>query len=525
MRRTTLFFLLPVFGALPAISQSVPAYAIPNAKHYRESGVGNATGRGGSAHMTARALLGKDGDTTLEVTTGTLDSGAIPPGGFAKVQFKPLDPDGDAMLAQNFTQLSTPTGYYSFSWPSLYRHQQAQIQGNITGIDDRTDVVTVVDTVKLRPDLAIQKLFLPDSPIVNTPVTITANVVELNGDSSATTTCQLLIDGTLADQASNVYVDAAGGVSCAFTHTFAATGSHSIQVTAASVRPADWDTDNNSASGTINIVGLNTNIAQHGTASFSDQKGGFPLSQTYSQQVWQNGSSVRNYSRTTGTTGEEQNAGSTFYSGACAGATNAVPYQFPVNIAYAETMDGSPVYVAKATGITGWSASYAVNQPMCGSTAASYTEQMGSGAADDYTFRVYSKTFYDNASTPLQTYQQVDSTRNAGDVTYFSSEYQCDWFSDCNNPPTNYYMWNTSSETVLGKLVPLGNTWVPSITVTDAGGNGFGGSIAVSLFSSEYTSGQPNTCKNTGPDVWGYTYQTCTSSATSYTQTQGSASY
>jgi len=80
MRRTALFFLLPFFGALPALGQSVPAYAIPNAKHYRESGVGNANGRTGSAHMTARALLGADGNTTIEVTTGILDSGATPPG-------------------------------------------------------------------------------------------------------------------------------------------------------------------------------------------------------------------------------------------------------------------------------------------------------------------------------------------------------------------------------------------------------------------------------------------------------------
>ena len=86
-------------------------------------------------------------------------------------------------------------------------------------------------------------------------------------------------------------------------------------------------------------------------------------------------------------------------------------------------------------------------------------------------------------------------------------------------------MWNTPSETVLGALVTLGNTWVPSMSVMDAGGNGFGGSLAVSLISTQYTTGQPNTCKNTGPDIYGYTYQTCTSTVTNYTETQGNALY
>jgi hypothetical protein len=523
MKRTALFFLLPTLGALPVISQSIPGYAIANAKHYRESGVGNAKGRTGSAHMTARALLGEDGNTTIEVSTGVLDSAATPPGSFAKVQFKPLDPDGDAMVAQNFTTLSTATGYYSFSWPTLYRHQQAQIQGNITGIDNRTDVVTVVDTVKLRPDLAIQNFHIPTSAYVDAPVTIPANVVELNGDSPAITTCQLAVDGTVVDHASNVYVDAGGSVSCAFAYTFAATGSHTIQVTAANVAPGDWDTANNSASGTINIV-ENASIAEHGTASFFDQKGGFPLSNTFTMQAWQNGSSVYNYSNTTGTTGEEQDAETTFHSGACAGSTNAVPYQFPVDITYTETMDGTSVYSAKATGITGGATSTAVNKAMCGSTAMTRIQQVGSGVADDYTFRVTSDTYYDSASIPISMSQQVESTRNAGDVTYLSSGYQCQWFSDCSNPPTNYYMWNNPSQTVLGNLVPLGSTWGASITARDAGGNGFGGSISVSLSNDQITSGRPNTCRTT-TDASGLTVQSCSSSLTNYTVTQGSASY
>jgi len=524
MKRTALLFLLPVFGALPAISQSIPGYAIANAKHYRESGVGNATGRSGSAQLTARALLGQDGNTSLELTTGTFDSTVTPPGSFARLQFKPLDPDGNPLFVQNFNSLPTSTGYYSFNSSSLNRHQQAQLQANIMGIDRRTDVVTLIETVKLRPDLAVQSLHLPESAVVGTPVTIPANIVELNGDSSATTTCQLFVDDALADKATNIYVDAGGSVSCAFSHIFSSTGTHSIRVVAASAAPADWDTANNSASGTINIITLDINTAQHGTATFTDQNGGFPLSQVYASEVFYAGSSVFNYSNTTGSTGRQQSSQVTLYSNGCSTVTNALPYQFPVDVTYTESMDGQPVYTSKATGITGGSQTSPVNQALCGRTAVSYVQQIGTGVADDHTFRVLSNTFYDSASKPISIFQQVESTRNAGDITYFSTGYQCDWFMVCDNPPTNYYMWNTSTETVLGTIVPLGNTWVANLTSSDAGGNGFGGSMTVPLTSTQQTAGHPSTCTNR-TDTFGYTYQTCTGTTTNYTLTQGTISY
>src|SRR5579859_7588745 len=108
-----------------ALSQ-VPGNAVSSSKHYRESGVGNATGRAGAASMTARALLGKDGNATVEVTTGAFDSNTTPPGNLAKVQFKPLTQAGNALFAQNFTP--TGGGYYEFTWPSLYRAEQIQLQ-------------------------------------------------------------------------------------------------------------------------------------------------------------------------------------------------------------------------------------------------------------------------------------------------------------------------------------------------------------------------------------------------------------
>jgi hypothetical protein len=476
--------------------------------------------------VTARALLGKDGNTTVEVTTGVLDSGVTPPGSFKKVQFKPLDPDGDPMFAQNFTPLSTQTGYYSFNWPSLYRHQQAQIQGNITGIDNRTDVVTLVDTVKMRPDLAFTKYKLPDSVLVNTPVILPANLVELNGDSAATTTCQLLIDGNLVDHADNVYVDAGGSVSCAFSYTFSATGTHTVQVNATNVLPADWDTGNNSASGTINVTSLNLNTAESGSATFFDQTGGFPVSHTISAQTFLGGVLQYSYGSTSGSSGEQQNAATKFDSGGCVGQTNAAPYQFPVDATYTESMDGALVFSAKATAATAITKTFVSGAGFCGGTAASFVEQTGFGVSDQFSFTITSGTYYDSSSNPIYIMQHIESFRSAGDVTYISTSFQCQMFGSCDNPPTNYYYWNTPTQSASGINVPAGSTWVPSITATDAGGRGFGGSLSVSLFSTKTNTTTPDPCTNTTvPDQWGYTYQNCNSTTDNYTVTQGMTTY
>ena len=57
MRTATLALLVLVTSVSSWSLTKVPGTAVQSSKHYRESGVGNATGRSGSAHMTARALL------------------------------------------------------------------------------------------------------------------------------------------------------------------------------------------------------------------------------------------------------------------------------------------------------------------------------------------------------------------------------------------------------------------------------------------------------------------------------------
>jgi hypothetical protein len=504
----------------------VPGNAVQSSKHYRESGVSNATGRSGSAHVTARALVSKDGGATVEVTTGTLDSTSTAPGSFRKVQFKALNAAGNPISVQNLFP-STPSGYYSFTSPSFHRGQQLQLQANITGIDgNRTDVVTVVETVKVRPDLAVSNLSFPSSAVPNQTVNISANIVEMNADTGATTTCVLAIDGNPVDQVKNVWVDAAGSVSCAFVYTFDAPGGHTIQVSANNVVPADWDTSNNSSSGTIDIT--NPNTAEQSFASFQENNGGFPVTATNTSKQWYMGTLVEDVSNTFGQSGRTQDSNTAFSSSGCAGSTNAVAWQFPVNVSYSETMDGKSVYSVTDTGITGSSMSFSgYNFPMCNGTVASQNLQFGSAQADDHWHFLNSYQYYDAAGNLLMSSQSIQSERFAGDVTYFSYGFQCFYWSSpsgaCVNP-SDYYTWNTPSQSVYGTIVPVGSTWVPSVSTVDAAGNTFSGSISVPLTVTQQTSSQPTTCQNLGPDTSGYTYQNCSSSDYNYTITEGSES-
>jgi hypothetical protein len=511
-----------------AWSQTLPANAVNSSKQYRQSGVGNATGRAGAASMAARALLGKDGNTTVELTTNpaaltNFDAPGTPPGAFSKVQFKPLTQLGNALYAQNFTA-NTTTGYYKFVTPSAYRAEQVQVQANITGIDrNRTDVVTLVETVKRRPDLVVQNLMFKSSAPVNQAVNISANVVEMNGDAGATTTCVLAIDGSNVDSVKNVYVDTGGSVSCAFAYTFTTTGTHSIQVSATNVVPADWDTSNNSASGNISIVSPDS--LQHAFAYFYFNNGGFPIVETDTTEVWNAGNIIQNTSDSYGQKGAEQGGYAEFYNDGCGNAFPA--FQFPATVAETETMDGTQVYAFADAGITGATYTFVESGSICGAQITSVVEQQGSDYSVDHWSYVVSYQYLDSGANVVWTEQDIQTFRYAGDVTYFSSGYQCYWNgspgSNCNNP-ADYYTWNSSSTNVYGTLVRVGSTWVPSIAVQDAAGNTASGSISVPLSPQTINQYQSNTCQNYGPDANSYTYQYCQSYNYNFTQNYGSAS-
>jgi hypothetical protein len=222
----------------------------PNSVKYRDSGLPNASGRSGSASIEARALANRDGSTDLEVTTGSFDSSAPAPGTIAKVQLKLDVPDAPT---RNFNGLDGG-GTFATTLDPLARRDRVQVQASVRDIDgNRTDIVTVNETVKLRPDLRVSSLSVRPHAPIGLPTNIYATIAEANGDIGARADARLLVGGLEVDRAEGIWVDAGDSVQVHFVHVFETAGTASVQVIVDGVRPGDWDDTNNSASASMRI--------------------------------------------------------------------------------------------------------------------------------------------------------------------------------------------------------------------------------------------------------------------------------
>lgn len=225
----------------------------PNHVKYANSGPKPSTGRSGSATLEARALIAKDGSMLVEASTGAVASGSGP-GSIAKVQVKV------AALTKNFNNL-TGGGYWSGGFAAPAPGTAVQVQTNVRDIDPkRTGVVTVSTPALRRPDVAVTGVAGPAQAAPQSAVTFIADVQEMNGDVGATANCVLSINGTQADVATGIWIDAGDAVNCQFSYTFTQPGTYTVTVDATGVTPGDWDEANNSGQTTITIIEPNRKL-------------------------------------------------------------------------------------------------------------------------------------------------------------------------------------------------------------------------------------------------------------------------
>lgn len=208
-----------------------------------------ASNRSGSAVLFARALMSRDGETRLQASIAPFEMQAPAVGSISRVQVKTYGPSG-SVSTDNYKDTFGPT--FEHTQPGLYYGQRVQFQANVVGVDaNRTDVVTIETFARRAPDLTVTSLTVPSTARPGLPVVVRAAVRELNGDSGARGDCVLRSEGVEVDRAPRIWVDAGGNVECMLQATFDTAGTRSLQVEVAAVDPADWDTANNVATGTV----------------------------------------------------------------------------------------------------------------------------------------------------------------------------------------------------------------------------------------------------------------------------------
>ncbi|HEX7833708.1 MAG TPA: hypothetical protein VF787_28905 [Thermoanaerobaculia bacterium] len=425
---------MSVSAAIVAAILTLPTNAAvkfhSNSVKYKDSGLKPATGRSGSATLQARALVGKDQQIALELTTGSFDP-AQSRGNIDKVQLK-----AKSIGTINDNHLSND-GTYTVMLTHAGRGETINITAHVSGIDGRrTDVVSVSEVAKLRPDLKVTSLSVPPDVVVGSPTMINATIVELNGETGARATCALRVDGTTVDSASNIWVDAGGVVSCSFLHTFQTAGSARVEVALRNVEPGDYDIVNNTLTKLTNVIAPTQRMARWSggaseaeTHSYSHYQSTWGYHSIFKSDGWQNDSSFSAI--------WEENLDLSTLRASYVEKTDNITL---VELRNMPLRRDDSVFMGHGAG-----------QCMVGITEAISAVICQRGAIDD-------------PYMPRPKYINPMFSRRAGDVTYLSRE----WGKPTPESPDGDYVKNDSGRDTYGNQTRLGATGSIQVEISDA---------------------------------------------------------
>ena len=244
-------------GVSTSVASAGSQYTVrSNAEKYSDAGSKPWRGKSSKGQeVWSRALIGQDGNVTLEVATSEFESGVATVGQIDRVQVKSVAPDGSKGVT-NFNGVPANAGYLALSLGRMARNTIAQVQANIDDATGKTtDVVIAQDVVKFRPDLRVASIAVSPTVRVGAPFDVSATVREIKGDVGARGDCVLKADGVPVDRLTGMWVDAAGTAECAFrAPAFQQLGSHTLTVTVERVAPTDYDLSNNTATVSVQAV-------------------------------------------------------------------------------------------------------------------------------------------------------------------------------------------------------------------------------------------------------------------------------
>jgi hypothetical protein len=430
-------------GCLYATTLLASPQLVPNSVKYRNSGIPNAKGVAGAATVESRALLGADGVTEIELTTGSFDGAAPPSGTIEKIQLKLSNPEETT----NFNDVSGTAHVARVE--GLARLDPIDLHMNVKA--GATTVVQLSDVVKLRPNLRVTGYSGPALAITGAPVTFAASIRETNGDVGERASCVLLANGVEVDRARNIWVDAGGSVACTFRHTFAAPGSYDMKVAVVDSDPGDFLAADNEAGASLTV---------YSAASAFDAWSWTARDYTTNAHYYEDGALLTGDSHVTG-----WNQASDFY----AMIANRPIDLNNVRLSVSEESDGETISNAE---LTEWDSS-----PFC---AWSY----------DGVGRMVSAC---NVTSEDRTFVTLSVNRASGDVTYVSEGSRRSTNPDTHQLEDHYF--SNTDHNQYGVQKRFGNTASLRVTFGD-GTTAWEAQPFLTLTPYTLTDNQPLTCAN-----------------------------
>lgn len=494
-------------AASPRFQRHDPRHENEEQEHYRDQGAHPQKATAKGIVLQSRALLDKAGTTYFELTTGQLDSTALPPGNINEVKLRAVRPEGKRgegkkEWQKEFEDLRNG-GYVLFPLTGLAHNELLDVKAEVgvegyRGEEGHQDVnLKLQDVVKYRPDMVVQKLDYAAVARPGTAVQFSATIAEGMGDVGGHADCVLRVDGQQVDAAKGIWVDAAGVVTCRLSYTFPTSGMHAVSVRVENCCPADYDAANNELSGQIQIQ----NPAQifYSSSAFESTTVTDKLVDTYASAL----ATVPD---------KEQHDTSTqiwqgrYFSGQIPSAIN-LPLK---NVGYSDSSGGSPLLSVNFSNLAADATTASDN--------ALYTTMSVIQRYDDTTKGWMTVRVYRNAATGdgLTT---VDWAWDAGDATYHSDGY-CKSSSIYTCIGGDYTL-NRTTTTTTGLRVALAANYAANVAVDD--GTQYTAQPSMDLVSTSASRSSPTVCvrQNTGGPGMG---KICTTSSITSTSRSGSAS-
>lgn len=447
---------LAFMAALVATSAFASSSFTSNDVKYKDSSRPKATGRSADATIEAQALLGRDGAADLEITAagGTIE----------KVQVKL---PGD--VTHNFAGLSGASFVQRLE--GLAPRDAVDVQVNVQ-TPGRVGVVSLTDTVKLRPDLQIGHVGAPPHALRNAPYTITATVQESNGDVGARASCVLFANGAEVDRVDGLWLDAGGTVTCEMTHTFRAAGNTQLSVAIEGVAPGDYDSGNNASAP--------VSVRVYERASYLDEWMASAYEETFNRRSW-----FRSPTSESETLHYGWGVGVGFWTLFRSDGLDVNNLRASVHA----STDGRLIHEVKDVQFR----------------YRTYYDDW-----EDVTSRCAYATYDDRYSgvTACRHTSPWEPTRvtfqyrmNAGSVTYVSRG----WYQTyVGSEPSGVYYWNTVWPSEWGNRFELGNTATVSVQFSD-GARYFDQSATMDFWQYERNAHSPDSCSPDGQYCSGYT--------------------